>query len=150
MSAEDRQRDSARWGIRTAAVLAVVALAAELFRMSDPWLLLPLALCVAVAALRLRFRFSAVDAAVTAVCLYDVAAWVLNPVSGMYTARISLTGLGVYLLLRELSGRAEAVSLFLKLSVGVVGIALAITLASFAVWTEAVRGAGFDDVYPFR
>lgn len=133
-----------------ATVLTVVALAAELFRMSDPWLLLPLGLCVAVSALWLRFRFSAVDAAVTAVCLYDVAAWALNPVAGMHAARISLTGLGVYLLLREVSCWAEAIQLFLKLSVGVVGVALAVTLASFAIWTEAVRGVGFDDVYPFR
>lgn len=150
MSAEDRQQDSAQWGVRMAVVLAVVVLAAELFRMSDPWLLLPLGLCVAVSALRLRFRFSAVDAAVTAVCLYDVLAWALNPVVGMYAARISLTGLGVYLLLRKVSCRAGAIPLFLQLSVGVVGVALAVTLASFAIWMEAVHGAGFDDVYPFR
>lgn len=32
--------------MQIAAVMAVMALAAELFRMNDPWLLLPLSLCV--------------------------------------------------------------------------------------------------------
>ena len=150
MSEEDKQQVPARWGVRMVAVLAAVALVAELFRMNDPWLLLPLSLCVAVSVLRLHFRFSAVDIAVLAVCLYDVAAWMLNLVAGMYTARISLTGLCVYLLLREASCRAESISLFLKLSAGIAGIALAITLASFSIWTRAVHGAGFTDVYPFR
>lgn len=150
MSAEDRQRISARWGMQIAAVMAVIALAAELFRMNDPWLLLPLSLCVAVSVLRLHFRFSAVDAAVLAVCLYDVATWILNPITRMYAARISLTGLCVYLLLREASCRTEGIPLFLKLATGITSVALAITLASFAIWTEAVHGAGFADVYPFR
>lgn len=100
MSAEDRQRISARWGMQIAAVMAVMALAAELFRINDPWMLLPLGLCVTVSVLWLHFRFSAVDAAVLAVCLYDVATWILNPITGMYAARISLTGLCAYLLLR--------------------------------------------------
>lgn len=150
MSEEDKQQVPARWGVRMAAVLAAVALVAELFRMNDPWLLLPLSLCIAVSVLRLHFRFSAVDIAVLAVCLYDVAAWMLNLVAGMYTARISLTGLCVYLLLREASCRTEGIPLFLKLATGITSVALAITLASFAIWTEAVHGAGFADVYPFR
>lgn len=122
MSAEDRQRISARWGMQIAAVMAVMALAAELFRINDPWMLLPLGLCVTVSVLWLHFRFSAVDAAVLAVCLYDVATWILNPITGMYAARISLTGLCAYLLLREASCRAESISLFLKLSAGIAGI----------------------------
>lgn len=150
MSAEDRQRISARWGMQIAAVMAVMALAAELFRINDPWMLLPLGLCVTVSVLWLHFRFSAVDAAVLAVCLYDVATWILNPITGMYAARISLTGLCVYLLLREASCRTEGIPLFLKLATGITSVALAITLASFAIWTEAVHGAGFADVYPFR
>ena len=146
MSEEDKQQAPARWGVRMAAVLAAVALVAELFRMNDPWLLLPLSLCVAVSVLRLHFRFSAVDIAVLAVCLYDVAAWMLNLVAGMYAARISLTGLCVYLLLREASCRTEGIPLFLKLATGITSVALAITLASFAIWTEAVHGAGFADI----
>lgn len=132
------------------AIIMVFAVILWMFKICDPaMLLLPCLLIVSIWQHNCN-QISLIDFFMAGICLYDILQWCMSPFPGNIYAYTSIICFISYVLFRRLSCKQSIQNFFLKLILIPIIIALGLTLASFAVFTQSVYQAGFSDTYFFR